>query len=246
MQANWQDPEDYRFTRELSAAQWAWEFLRRNPDYRREWQAFWATWQALEADYGKAPNRDFPRWKDDPRAYVIEAGADCDSEGCKVDGEKVLIECHLGARWGFYKFPLNPAHERPVIGQDLLWREHPLRAQPLAGGDIDGVDEREGKLALVFDLRMPLKEQLAAAKPYLIASQRRLQQEGLERRSVASECAALSACLRLLDAREAGAGEGAICKALGLESSAAFAALSERALSLMQGGYRELLHLPPR
>ena len=38
----------------LTRDQWAWEFLRRNPDYRRDYRAFIAIWRALEADYGGA------------------------------------------------------------------------------------------------------------------------------------------------------------------------------------------------
>lgn len=53
----------------LTRDQWAWEFLRRNPDYQADFRRFIALWQALEADYGAPPNRDFQRWKRDPRAY---------------------------------------------------------------------------------------------------------------------------------------------------------------------------------
>jgi hypothetical protein len=49
---NWRNPHDYDFTQTLTAAQWAWEFLRRNPEYQREWRAFIAAWRALEAIVG--------------------------------------------------------------------------------------------------------------------------------------------------------------------------------------------------
>ena len=39
----------------LTRDQWAWEFLRRNPDYQRDYRAFIAIWRALEADYGAPP-----------------------------------------------------------------------------------------------------------------------------------------------------------------------------------------------
>ena len=41
---DWTDPRDYAFTADLDPRQWAWEFLRRNPDYQAEWQAFHAVW----------------------------------------------------------------------------------------------------------------------------------------------------------------------------------------------------------
>jgi hypothetical protein len=34
---DWRRRETYEYTRGLPRRGWAWEFLRRNPDYRREW-----------------------------------------------------------------------------------------------------------------------------------------------------------------------------------------------------------------
>lgn len=34
---DWRNPEDYAHTRTLSLHDWAWEFLRRNPEYRSDW-----------------------------------------------------------------------------------------------------------------------------------------------------------------------------------------------------------------
>jgi hypothetical protein len=112
----------------LTRDQWAWEFLRRNPDYRRNYQAFIAIWRALEADYGAPPSRDFSKWKQDPRAYGPLPGdaelAAPAGELCKVDDDRVLLECWMGAKWGFYKFPLDPARTAP--GPDeLSWRPPP-------------------------------------------------------------------------------------------------------------------------
>ena len=35
---NWRNPEDYVFVEDLEPDQLAWEFLRRNPDYRMHWE----------------------------------------------------------------------------------------------------------------------------------------------------------------------------------------------------------------
>jgi hypothetical protein len=40
---NWRNEEDYAFTENLTAAGWAWEFLRRNPEYRADFN-FVTTW----------------------------------------------------------------------------------------------------------------------------------------------------------------------------------------------------------
>lgn len=34
---DWRKPEDYEFTQDLTLDEWAWEFLRRCPEYRQEW-----------------------------------------------------------------------------------------------------------------------------------------------------------------------------------------------------------------
>jgi hypothetical protein len=36
---SWEDPEAYQYVENLSPQRWAWEFLRRNPDYRADWKA---------------------------------------------------------------------------------------------------------------------------------------------------------------------------------------------------------------
>ena len=59
---DWLNPQDYAFTQTLTAGQWAWEFLRRNPEYRAQWQAFITTWRALESVYGKPAQRDINAW----------------------------------------------------------------------------------------------------------------------------------------------------------------------------------------
>jgi len=35
---DWRDASSYEYTRALTEEGWAWEFLRRNPDYARAWR----------------------------------------------------------------------------------------------------------------------------------------------------------------------------------------------------------------
>lgn len=249
---DWKKTEDYRFSESLGREQWAWEFLRRNPDYRREWREFRDTWAALEADYGKAPHRDFQRWKLDPRAYVLEGdeGVCADSESCKVDGDKILIECHLGARWGFYKFPLDPATDVPEIGKDLLWRDVAREVVQVAQGDETWLGSEQSKIALGFDLALPLKEQLEVAKRYLIAVQHWMRrEEGITMRTIVSLQERLTLCLRLLDALEQGATQSEMARTLFPAAGEnvveeELAELEREARELVAGGYRQLLLIP--
>jgi hypothetical protein len=201
---DWRASADYAFCAGLSRDQWAWEFLRRNPDYQADFAGFIAIWQALESDYGTPPQRDFQRWKQDPRAYGPLPGATADSldeatgELCVVDDERVLIECWMGAKWGFHKFPLDPARATPPAPEELSWRPPPPAA-PRPEGDVYRLD-------LVFDLARPLPPQLEAARLRLVSRATELRRRGLPAPlSVASERAKWTRWLRLLDAHTAGA-----------------------------------------
>jgi len=253
---DWRDPAAYAFVQELSRERWAWEFLRRNPDYVADWAWFSATWQALEADYGKPPDRDFARWKHDPRAYRAEHGAHADDpDACgQNDADLLLIECWMGSKWGYYKFPLDPAVDTPIIGEQLVWRAVTRPARELKAGDVDYLDPEPGhdrsKLALGFDLSLPLKEQLETARIFLAARQASLRQAGeISPRTVASCAPRWTLCLRALDARSADASGADAAKTLFPHDPApleAYYALSRQADALARGGFHSILSVPER
>ena len=199
---DWKDPLAYAFCERLTSAQWAWEFLRRNPDYQREWREFHDIWAALEAAYGKPPNRDFCAWKNDPRAWV--PASECVDGDCRIDQDKVLIECALGARWGFHKFPPDPRDDDPVGEGRLSWR--PLSEEPLpelTGGPVFLEPEQ---MALVFDLSLPLRVQLDQARRQLqLEAGRRRREQGLRPRRVRLLREHWVMLLRVLDADSRGA-----------------------------------------
>ncbi|KAB2318677.1 hypothetical protein F8A86_09900 [Betaproteobacteria bacterium SCN1] len=204
----------------LTRDQWAWEFLRRNPDYRADYGRFIALWRALEADYGAPPNRDFSRWKQDPRAYGPLPGTDAPlaftGERCTLDDDRVLLECWMGAKWGFYKFPLDPACDAPAPDA-LSWRPPP------ADRDIDAAT----RVDIAFDLSLPLPPQLEAAKFKLVSRTADLRRQGhAVPRSVANQRAHWTALLRQLD---------------GLDSPEP--ALLQAARAMVAGGYRDILRL---
>ena len=176
MQRDWRNPDDYAFTRDLSPELWAWQFLRRNPEYRKDYDWFISAWRELEADYGVAPNRDFSRWKLDPRAYapdeMTQGFCEEDKSCASPDGDKVMIECAMGAKWGFYKFPNPPDIEFPDVPDKLIWRELDIQAREPAS------ETQTYETDLRFDLRLPLSEQLTSARRQLISRQRRFQQRG--------------------------------------------------------------------
>jgi hypothetical protein len=182
----------------LTRDQWAWEFLRRNRDYQADYRRFMEIWRALEADYGAPPNRDFQRWKQDPRAYGPlpgnEALQETRGERCTVDDERVLLECWMGGKWGFYKFPLDP--ERVEPGPDeLSWRPPPQVA-PV---------EDAFRIDISFDLSLPLPPQLEAAKFRLAGRAAELRRQGMAApKTVANQRERWTRMIELLDAADAG------------------------------------------
>ena len=156
----------------LTRDQWAWEFLRRNRDYQADYACFIAIWHALEADYGSSPQRDFQRWKQDPRAYGPLPGEDelaaPSGELCTVD-DRVVLECWMGAKWGFYKFPPDPGRTTPPEPDELSWRPPPL---PAPSPDVPY------RLDIGFDLSLPLPEQLESAKFRLVSRTAELRRAG--------------------------------------------------------------------
>lgn len=242
---DWREKSDYDFASELSVGQWAWEFLRRNQGYRQDWEWFDRTWSLLEERYGRPPNRDFVRWKADPDAYRLVDDA---SGECRIDEDKVLIECWLGAKWGFYKFPLSPDTDMPLIGEQLLWREIEAPLHLPERTDSDWFDERPERAVLGFELDLPLREQFEQAKRYLLGRQARLRRNGsIQMRTVAGLAGRWCLMLRLLDARNAGACEEEIARVLHAELEALGAdasSLGEEAECLLNGGYRELARIP--
>lgn len=217
-------PEAHARCATLTRDQWAWEFLRRNPDYRRDYQAFIAIWRALEADYGTPPNRDFTKWKQDPRAYGPLPGdaelAAPEGELCTVDDERVLLECWMGAKWGFYKFPLDP--ERTAPGPDeLSWRPPP---------QADDAIEAPYRVDIAFDLSLPLPPQLDAAKFRLVSRAAELRRQGLAApKTVTNQHERWTAMLRLLDGD--------------VVADADTVELLGEARALIAGGYHDILRL---
>jgi hypothetical protein len=231
--------DDYAFTTALTREQWAWEFLRRNPAYRSDYAWFIATWRALEQDYGAPPHRDFLRWQADARAYRLEADA-ADAEGCAGDENRVPIECWMGARWGFHKFPLDPAVRAPTPEQ-LSWRPVRTGAIAVTAQSTDYLGESRIRLALGFDLTLPLPAQLEAAKFSLISIQTALRRQGVPvPASVACMRVQWTRCLRLLDAEATGV---PLEEAAPEVQAPEIAADLRMARDLRDGGYRRILLL---
>ena len=225
----WRDHARYAALAGLPLTCLAWEFLRRNPDYRRDYAWFMETWQALERDYGRPPQRDFHRWRQDPRAW--RAGA---------AGEDLLIECWMAERWGLARFPLDPTLASHRLEAAPAWHELAVSLQ----GDGDEDAAAEYRPLLRFDLRAPLEKQMDEARRILMARQRQLRRAARLEPAGAQAGDVLVAYLRLLDAEAGGVSADAAVAALGADHVLPEAApddLLARARALRDGDYRFLV-----
>ncbi len=241
---DWRNADDYRFSGQLNAGQWAWEFLRRNPEYQSDWDWFSAAWKRLESRYGKPPHRDFQAWQRDPDAYRV---VDDDAGDCRVDEDKVLIECWMGSKWGFYKFPLDPATDRPTIGEQLSWRPLPEPVSVVeASSGVDSHETDKFSLALAFELDLPLRPQLEAAQGFLQRRQAYLRKRGgMQMKTVATLTPVWMLMLRLLDGHRAGESPASMQSILGRYAEEKnLTDLLDRAVELVNGGYRSLVAIP--
>ncbi len=232
---DWKNAADYGFTRKLTLEEWAWQFLRRNPDYQRDWRWFAATWSALEAEYGQPPARDYFRWQQDPRAY---------REGLSDAGEAtgpLLIECWMGHKWGFYKFPLDPAMEHPQVGTQLLWREVAVTPCLIGESDNEWLGDDPAKVAWGFDLRQPLGWQFEQAQRFLrVLQKQRSQNHSLRPETPAQQQEKWRRYLRYLDAEAVQATCEEIVEILQLDE---LNGLPQQAHEMIQTGYRRILIL---
>lgn len=215
----------------LTRDQWAWEFLRRNPQYQGDYRKFITIWRALEADYGAPPHRDFARWKQDPRAYgsldnvTSDTLSNTTGDLCIGENDRVFIECWMGAKWGFHKFPLDPARAAPPGPAELSWRPPPVP-------DPGTIDEAY-RLDIPFDVSLPLPPQLEAAKFRLVSRASELRRNGLTApMTVANQRARWTKMIQLLDAEAAGEWIDERNRALLQEAHA-----------MRNGGYLEILRL---
>ena len=82
-----------------------------------------------------------------------------------------LIECWMGEKWGL-KFPLSPHTNQPREPEQLVWRTPQITAVTISHTDTDYLQQKEGKIAIGFDLSLPLKQQMESAKQRLIKAQK--------------------------------------------------------------------------
>src|SRR5471032_1159680 len=154
MKKNWRNASEYDFGSDYPARGWAWEFLRRNPEYREDWEKVKALLGELGREY---PSLTSDEWGELTRNANLHRSI--------IDGAKY---------WGLdIVFP-NP--EQPYHDSTQNWTKVGRRVLSL-GPAWDMWDNVEYE-ALAFDLSLPIDGQIAAAKAHLEDVQKERVEEG--------------------------------------------------------------------
>lgn len=117
---DWRTGEGYPEYNSAQTDRWAWEFLRRNPDYRADWQRFLALADELRGSYSKPYDNLPDDWESDPgRPYWIISKADdegdmrarvYDPPAMKGESESTYSNrIHASGRSGWKSRPLDRA-----------------------------------------------------------------------------------------------------------------------------------------
>jgi hypothetical protein len=174
---NWKIEQDYAFTAALDETGWAWEFLRRNPGYCKDYQ------HAQVA----VPHEASPTWS------VVAPGGD------------EPLTWRLGRDWKILGPIRDPKDDAPPIFMATYPREPQYDdvGEFFGASPDDGASapQRSEFATLVFDLRRPLAPQIARATERLKQRQavipvQKAPHKGSEKWPL---------YLRLLDAKRAGA-----------------------------------------
>ncbi len=172
---------DYNYTKKHNKEQWAWEFLRRNPEYQRDYKQFIHRWHTLEGLFGKGEDCDLQAWQNDIRALANEWDNELtlleELPGAASDNttqEPVQIDLWMQQKWGFNCFPIDPEDQSSETFDKIQWHE-----QKIDLDDIRFDAQTTDPIAQVnFDLRYSLQDQLEAAHKDLISLTGQLQRLG--------------------------------------------------------------------
>jgi hypothetical protein len=185
---NPREVEAYPKPSTTSARQWAWEFLRRRPDYRVRWEQKVRPFLDADGDYDQAAiDRHHDDWVD--RARPERSSARWSAPWAAIE-EEFKVESSDATGNG----TLDPRSPRP-----------PLFAGERIAEIVRHSDERPPNHPLVileFDLRRPIGVQLEKARRFLL--RRKARHFPQAKREVKLQVAKFPRYLRLLDFEDLG------------------------------------------
>ncbi len=190
---NWESASDYAFTSNLDDVGWAWEFLRRNAEYREDYAKAKAIQELHQGKFLDLELKVSHESEDDlPDSWVV------------------------GARWWINGPIRDPAlNEPPLFISGFPWQPNSKQVENFFCVDADRAAwenivtpheiprvQRPEFATLVFDLRKPLSDQVARARKTLSDRQATLKTE-IKKSPPHKGSTNWPLYIRLLDAREA-------------------------------------------
>lgn len=147
---DWKNEKDYDYTKDHTPELWAWEFLRRNPEYRKDWEKTLALWEnAID---------------DKPNLWAQLFNVDCSKENYQT---RTLPFKGARDKWGlFLPEIINPSIDKPLV-------EWPFSFFHTYGyyygkDDLDNFpDLKSTEVLAVFDMAKPIQQQLEYFKELL-------------------------------------------------------------------------------
>ena len=194
--SGWQDKKAYAYTRDLSAAGWAFEFLRRNKEYRVDFAKAAKLRQRRREKYGVG-NGGHLRWRSD-REFLIKLDEGSvtsdpdwrDATSTGTDGcAWIYFEDFFQLKWGLAQpivdpsvAPIKAPRFRPGPRFPMFpdWRdvesffvgEDPSESyEAEVAAHVPPFGQRPGAAVVVFDLTAPLTGQIRKAEEQLRSRQ---------------------------------------------------------------------------
>jgi hypothetical protein len=257
---NWRDDEAYPASfDDWSLAQWVWAFLRRNDEYRSDYEKF-AALPDVNLEGGKTSkwsgrsacqDDDMSLRYANPAALIGEAYCEYWKRIGNDGIDEMPLESYLMEKWGVVHLP-NPDMDDGFQLIGSVKENLPYLIQINATDPLPEPDRPE-HVTLRFDLRHSIDVQLAEAKLFLqeqleYASSRLIPIERIQ--ASGARNSELPKYLRAFDAALVGAKASEFGPVLypekaGAESADAMKAAANRAVragkALVDGGYRSLL-----
>jgi hypothetical protein len=260
----WRDRANYPNAKTTPLKQWAWEFLRRNPEYRDDWRKYMDCCAKLLAKYGprldptEREPTEFAFSHDDPLGCVYEPPredreSDEDWRRRVGSGTRSPFGNWLCEKWGIRGALVDPGASK-FAG---LWCSSGSMVTRVTANP-EGSRYTTTKPALRFDLTRPLGPQLEAAERHLRGEQRHFKKQGLLAKSVGARAQSgekYRGYLQVLDALEARVTVADIGKALFPKQADTYPTYARRqkvramisaAEELRDEGYRRLPSLKTR
>jgi hypothetical protein len=218
---DWRTGAEYPDPRHTGVSQWAWEFLRRNPNYKADWRRYADTCERLRAKYGSKidgeptafafEREDVSACEYQPRRRVRESEA---AWRRRVRNGSVMPLGHYYAdKWGIdAAAPPDPSSTAfRAFWLSSKGKVRVIRYKPAVRA------RSQILLHLEYDLTRPLQPQFSAAQRYLTEKQKKLIAQGvLDTRALGRARRGMDYLryLRVLDGLEEGANASAIAQAL--------------------------------